>query len=444
MTLTLKFCYNCDRLEFCYLHLRGIILSNQDNSSVSLFFQQHPVPAVWLDRDLRCVAINDAFLTVFHLDKIKVINHPFAQTLHFSDWQIVFEALSDTQQRSSIEGKAFRTSIQCEDGTLRTIDIQPIFPHDSGEYLYLAITDVTDQIFLEQDYERQKEILQWIESNSSDFIAVIDDESVIRYASASYQNIFGRSVDEVINQPALKFIHPDDHQFVFERLKESVEGYIWWFPTEFRYLHGDGRWIYIDVRATPVYTKDGVRQITIFARDIQQRKEQEALIQKMAYYDPLTDLPNRHSLNEQLDFLIQRCPLASQITILFIDLDGFKEVNDQEGHTMGDYLLSLVGKRLRRALVHDEFIARMGGDEFVVLLDERHDHAKVEQVANQVLQWMREPFDLHGKIIHLSASIGISVYPQSGMNAEEIIRTADVALYQAKDAGKNRSVWYQA
>ncbi len=304
---------------------------------------------------------------------------------------------------------------------------------------YLMIRDITEIRSLEESYRAKSEILHLIESNSSDIIAVIDDRGIVRYVSSSYTVIFDRHKSEVVNRNALDYIHPDDLHFVQQRLEESLKGEIYWLPVEFRYLHNNGEWIYLDVRATPVETQNGIGQVTLFLRDISQRKGHEELIHHIAYYDSLTDLPNRHFLYERLEQLLSAHP--ERLGLLFIDLDGFKQVNDTQGHSAGDQLLQQVSRRLARHLPVNGFLARMGGDEFIVLLDAL---TNFKQFAQMTLHLFEEPFFIEGRNNSLSTSIGISVYPFHGTSAEELVRTADIALYQAKEKGKNRYSCYES
>ena len=425
-----------------YISFRGICLSDNTVLHTSVLFQQHPVPAVLLDSQGYCLAVNDAFTVQFALSTDDAVGRPMSDVLAWEDWQGLYAGLKTMRKSQQEAAKPLTALIHRAENTVRTIEVTPLFLDDSVS-MYLVLSDVSEQKRLQEEFAKQHELLHWIETNSSDFIAVIDDQGIVRYASASYQNIFGRAPELIVNHPALEYVHPDDLAFVQARLDESLTGYIWWFPTEFRYLHADGRWIYTDVRATPVYTSDGVRQITIFARDIQERKEQEALIQKMAYHDALTGLPNRHFLLERLEQVLHNREEGSCISLLFIDLDGFKTVNDTQGHTAGDCLLELVAKRLQKALKTHEYLARMGGDEFVILLDNAVTRDDAVHTARKVLDCVvSEPFAIDGTLVTLTTSIGMSCCPEDGSSVEELIRTADTALYKAKASGKNRYAWH--
>ena len=172
-------------------------------------------------------------------------------------------------------------------------------------------------------------------------------------------------------------------------------------------------------------------------RDVTTVKENEALIQFQAYHDALTKLPNRVLLLDRIKHAIaqsKRCD--SLLAVLFIDLDHFKKVNDTVGHQVGDLLLVEVSERIRACLRDHDTLARFGGDEFVVVLENIQSHQIAIRACQRIIQQVLAPFKIGGKVFHISTSIGISVYPRDDLNAEELIRKADLAMYHAKDNGR--------
>ena len=173
-------------------------------------------------------------------------------------------------------------------------------------------------------------------------------------------------------------------------------------------------------------------------RDITDRKEAETTIEKLAYHDPVTGLPNRTLLHDRLQLAINRAERDSQgVAILFLDLDRFKAINDSLGHAIGDALLKQVGSRLLDCVRSSDTVARLGGDEFVVLISAlENDHA-VGSVVMKILEQLAEPYLIDEHEVYSSSSIGISIYPRDGHDAEELLKNADMAMYQAKEAGRN-------
>jgi diguanylate cyclase (GGDEF)-like protein len=176
-----------------------------------------------------------------------------------------------------------------------------------------------------------------------------------------------------------------------------------------------------------------------------QRKQAEARIQYLAYYDELTGLPNRTLFSQRLNHaLAQARRYKKTLAVLFIDLDRFKNINDTLGHEAGDSLLQEMAKRLSDCLRESDTVARLGGDEFVVLLEEVADPKYAANVARKIVAAALNPFALKGGEYHITASIGISTYPDDGEDEQTLMKHADIAMYLAKDHGKNNYQFYSA
>jgi len=179
------------------------------------------------------------------------------------------------------------------------------------------------------------------------------------------------------------------------------------------------------------------------ARDITDRKRAEELISYQAYHDILTDLPNRMLFKDRLGLaVIQAKRKMTELAVMFIDLDRFKLVNDTLGHVKGDELLQQASVRLKECLRRGDTLARQGGDEFTIVLPELRDREDAKIIADKFLECLQKPFDLDGHQVHISASIGIAVYPTDGESIDELLRHADIAMYQVKALGKNGHSFY--
>lgn len=207
---------------------------------------------------------------------------------------------------------------------------------------------------------------------------------------------------------------------------------------EYRSRHRNGNWVWLESVVTPVLDEQGkVSQLVIVSRDISERKGYEAKLQRLAYHDPLTDLPNRRLFGELVEQAFEDAKLTKRkVGIMYMDLDGFKEINDTHGHDIGDELLVQFTRRVRENLREIDVFARMGGDEFTILLP-RMEKLYVNVVAKRILQAIQEPFSINGHSIKITSSIGIALYPDHGVNVEGLIKNADSAMYQAKVNGKN-------
>jgi diguanylate cyclase (GGDEF)-like protein len=178
-------------------------------------------------------------------------------------------------------------------------------------------------------------------------------------------------------------------------------------------------------------------------RDITERKQAEEQLHHLAHYDVLTGLPNRTLFLDRLEQEIKKSNRSGlALTLLYIDLDQFKEVNDTLGHNVGDALLVEAAHRISACVRESDTVARLGGDEFTVILAELADSSSVERVAQDIIKTLTDPFQLGGESIYVSASIGITIYPTDAADAENLLKNADQAMYVAKDGGRNRFSYF--
>ncbi len=210
---------------------------------------------------------------------------------------------------------------------------------------------------------------------------------------------------------------------------------------------GDGSRLSVELSVTLVHGSDRDEPVMYcFVRDISERRRGEEQLAYLAYHDPLTGLPNRVLVEEQLDFALARARRADTVVaLLFIDLDDFKAVNDRLGHAAGDQLLAAVATRLRGVLRDTDVLARQGGDEFLVLIaDLEHEpvHA-AEAVGAKLHEALSEPFVVAGAELRIAASIGVSVYPDDAADTEALLRHADAAMYRAKRAGSGQVAFHR-
>lgn len=208
----------------------------------------------------------------------------------------------------------------------------------------------------------------------------------------------------------------------------------------------------VELHASPLWNEDGsLRAIVESTRDVTERvlaeaelKEKHEALAHQAHHDPLTGLSNRILFSAHLGRSLARAQRSGKgLALLFLDLDGFKAVNDTMGHAMGDILLQRVAERLRRHVRESDLVARMGGDEFTILLEDVHKPEDAEQVARNLLAALAEPVKLDGQSMQIGGSIGISLYPEHTGDADTLLRYADDAMYQAKAQGKNGCCFYQ-
>ncbi|WP_298239574.1 cell division protein ZapA [uncultured Bradyrhizobium sp.] len=263
--------------------------------------------------------------------------------------------------------------------------------------------------------------------------------AVVNALNAAAERVYGRPVADFMADQALWLgaVHPADQGLVLQWLSSVVRG----GPStlQYRIIDSGGQVRWLEDRARAVLDGNG-RPLRIdgVSSDITERKLHEEETSWLVNHDALTGLPNRNLLNDRLGQALARARRAEQpVGVLFLDLDGFKFINDSFGHTLGDNLLKAVSTRLSGAVRDGDSVARLGGDEFVVVLENVGDAAAAEAVAQQVLQALAQPFTVGDQSLHVTTSIGISVFPEDGHSPEILLKHADVAMYRAKDQGRN-------
>jgi diguanylate cyclase (GGDEF)-like protein/PAS domain S-box-containing protein len=246
---------------------------------------------------------------------------------------------------------------------------------------------------------------------------------------------FERPAD-VIGRAVMDFIHPDFREAAGERfrlLERQADGTPW---AEEKMVRPDGRVLEVEVAAVPAL-HEGVPAVQVMFRDIKERKLAARRLEHMALYDGLTDLPNRTLFFDRLSHTLSLARRNSHLfAILYLDLDGFKQVNDTWGHDIGDLLLREAAARIQEQVRDSDTVARMGGDEFTVILTRIHRHGDPGIVAQKIIEALSAPFILHGHTCRIAASIGISWYPGDGDGADTLLKKADAAMYQVKQSGK--------
>lgn len=235
--------------------------------------------------------------------------------------------------------------------------------------------------------------------------------------------------------------HPDDVEKMRQDRADHFAGRTPSYHNEHRVQCKDGKWKWVLSRGM-VISRDAqgqpLRMIGTHT-DITARKEAEAAIRHQAMFDALTGLPNRRMLRDRLEQEIKRCQRdGQQLAVLFMDLDHFKEINDTLGHDQGDVLLVEAARRIQSCLRASDTVARMGGDEFTMVLSEMEDATHLEGLLQKLLQTLSTAFVLNGEPRYVSASIGVTIYPLDGQDIEVLFKNADQALYAAKGAGRNR------
>jgi len=276
---------------------------------------------------------------------------------------------------------------------------------------------------------------------SDEAMLITDREQIILSVNPAFERVTGYSAAEAIGRTP-RFLSSGRHDPAFYSGMWSTILRTGHWRGEIWNRRKDGGLYAQRITISVLRGKDGeiVNYVAVFS-DITDTKRESERIRHLASHDALTHLPNRLLLHDRLDqALAQGARNQTLIAVLLLDLDGFKEVNDQLGHLVGDRLLQLVAERLSRCVRDSDTVARLGGDEFVILLPEVGSIEAVEKLAAKLLSAMAEPFSLDNRAASIGVSIGIAVYPDDGASAEALLGAADGAMYGAKRQGKGRFV----
>lgn len=278
---------------------------------------------------------------------------------------------------------------------------------------------------MESQIERRTNELNLVIESAYDAYISLDAQGVILDWNRAAEIMFGWPRKAALTKPITQLIFPEGLPTGYDRAAITATA-----------RRHDGNALPVEVRVKKLMI-DGRERRSLFIHDITERQQLERLRDQQAREDVLTKLPNRRALDERLPDAMARARRAEKpLAVLFMDLDGFKAINDAHGHAVGDELLRVIGKRLMQAVRETDYVARWAGDEFVLLL-EGSDSTAIATLANKLVQLIEKPMTVGDAALNVSVSIGVALYfPASAETANELLKRADVAMYDAKRSGK--------
>jgi diguanylate cyclase (GGDEF)-like protein/PAS domain S-box-containing protein len=277
--------------------------------------------------------------------------------------------------------------------------------------------------------------------HSSDVIIVTRADGTVRFVSPSAARVFGYDPSEMLRQTVTELLHPDDRDRAATFFRQAAEAPGVTGPVEWRFRQPDGSWLHAEILATNLLRDATVKGVVLNTRDVSERRRLEEQLTHQAFHDPLTGLANRALFRDRVSHalaLAQR--RGSPVTVLFLDLDDFKTVNDSLGHAEGDRLLMAAAERFLACARSADTVARLGGDEFAILIEGADGQ---DGLSDRLAAAMSHPFSLSGNQVRVTASIGVASASHND-RADDLLRNADMAMYAAKRRGKGRAETYES
>jgi len=407
----------------------------QSEARLKGFYDAGLLGVIYWKMDGEITEANDKFLEMvgysredLYLGNVNWISLTSPNHLYLTE-----NAITDLQQTGSHQ--AFEKEYIRKDGTRMPISATGTLLNGDNYDGVAFVIDITER----KKAEEELQLASLVYKNSNEGMTVTDAFGTILAVNSAFTALTGYSSDEVIgkNPHILKSGH-HGREF-YESMWQSLNSMGKW-QGEIWNRRKDGEiypeWLSINT----TYNEDGSahRRVALFS-DITKRKELEELLWQQANVDLLTGLPNRRMFMDRLEQEIKKSERSgSPLVLIFLDLDYFKDINDMLGHGMGDVMLKETGQRIRSCVRESDTVARLGGDEFTILLGGMQSVRSAERVASEVMNVLVAPYQLGGQVAYISASIGITVYPQDALTPEDLLKNADQAMYAAKQQGRNR------
>lgn len=403
-------------------------------------FAENTDAIVYLDLAGEILRVNKAFENLINQDKKDCHGQNFFAILQPNRLVKVVQAFNQT-----VHGEAaiVDTEYVMADGSEAVLQVKfiPMIVEEEIRGVYAIIKDMTTERFSKQALMASEERFRLIAENSSDLIHLLGENGQFVYLSPSHQKVLGYDLDKLENMELNEIVAKADQPVIVRALATAYqEGNA--VTAEIRFIDQLNKALWFELRIQPVFTKsDHFKHMVVVARDIQERKRYEVKLRKLAYHDSLTGLPNRRLFNDRLDQVLanyQRKDL--RFAVMMLDIDDFKKINDQMGHDVGDKVMIEFGRCLKDAVREMDTVARMGGDEFMILLPEIDEESNVSKIIERIETAIKKPWQINGQIFSVKSSIGAVIPACKAFTAHQIIVKADEVLYQAKNTGKDKAI----
>lgn len=397
---------------------------------------------VCLLQDNRVVFLNNAGVRMLGLASAEdAIGCPF------EDWVVDdYRFLMEAGWELLAEEEFLPLKLSRADGTVFEAELR-VRLAPSGDIFFIEGRDISKFVRSAEALREREERLQGILSSVAEGIITLNDSGRVESANPAAERMFGYRRGQMAGID-LGELMPENMRAHHQRFFDAYMAGL--FPTLMgRLVEGVG--LRMDSSTFPMEISVSElrhgrhRLFTAIVRDISERKENEDRIRRLAHHDNLTGLPNRNLLNDRMNHALARVKRnGGRMAVLFVDLDKFKPINDTLGHEAGDCVLREVSERLASCVRSSDTVARVGGDEFVVVVEEIQRPAEAATVARKIIETLSLPVYYNGHPCQVGASIGVAVFPDDGNSMDEVCKAADVAMYRVKHAGRNGFSFFAA
>jgi diguanylate cyclase (GGDEF)-like protein/PAS domain S-box-containing protein len=383
------------------------------------------------DGQSRCLFANAGYAKMFGFTEQTILGQPMVDILGAETAQEVAPYVDEVrhQRRAS----RYERTLPSPTGGSRVIEVQ-LVPHiDDNDVLrgsFVLVNDITRHREGERALRESEERLSKFMDASVEGI-VFHKDGIVTDANPTALTLFGYALGETVGRRTIEFLAPDEVPKTLDAIQRQVDT-----AYESTVVHKDGHRIPVEFIVRSMVRNGETTRMTI-VRDLRDREAARSRIHHLAHHDALTGLLNRQAFMEQLELrLASPRSTDAQGALLFVDLDHFKRVNDSLGHAAGDALLQTLAQRLLGLTRDSDIVARFGGDEFLVLLPGAQSLQHVEEVARKLLDALGAPMPVEGRMIAVTPSVGIALYPTHARTAVDLVRNADAAMYEAKKQGR--------
>lgn len=314
----------------------------------------------------------------------------------------------------------------------------PITTQDQNTVMgiYCIVRDITELIEMTRKYQESDHLFRTIAENSDDLITMINCDGEIIYVSPSYKEILGYDHHEYVGKLFTHNVHQDYIEDLKNTFVYSMENGSPW-RAQFRQEHRENGWIWSELHGSPIFDENGhFTYMVVVTRDITLRISYEERLKHFAFHDSLTELPNRRMFNDRFSEIVQNCQNEKDLlAVIIMDLDHFKLINDTMGHDAGDEVIKEFGKRVKRNIRSSDILARLGGDEYVLLLSCIESVSEVVDIVNRIRSDVKNDWIINGRKFQVYASFGVAIAYAKMAVMKKMLKYADITLYEAKEVG---------